>query len=92
MAVFSPNLGGILNDDVILGQIFGRDGGSEEITKIFECYKTRLVAKGFTQEYRIDYEENFAPVARILSVRALLAVATANKWNLFQMDVKKCIP
>ena len=35
MAVFSPNLGGILNDDVILGQMFGRDGGSEEITKIF---------------------------------------------------------
>ena len=35
MAVFSPNLGGILNNDVILGQIFGRDGGSEEITKIF---------------------------------------------------------
>ena len=35
MVVFSPNLGGILNDDVILGQIFGGDGGSDEITKIF---------------------------------------------------------
>ena len=35
MAVFSLNLGGILNDDVILGQIFGRDGGSGEISKIF---------------------------------------------------------
>ena len=35
MAVISPNLGGILNDDVILGQIFGRDGGSSEISKIF---------------------------------------------------------
>ena len=32
---FLRNLGGILNDDVILGQIFGRDGGSDEITKIF---------------------------------------------------------
>ena len=51
-------------------------------------YKTRLVAKGFTQEYGIDYEETFAPVARISSVRALLAVATASKWDLFKMDVK----
>ena len=48
-----------------------------------ECYKARLVAKGFTQEYGIDYEETFAPIARISSVRALLAVAVASKWDLF---------
>ena len=36
----------------------------------------------------IDYEETFVPVARISSVRALLVVAVASKWNLFQMDVK----
>ena len=36
----------------------------------------------------IDYEETFVPVARISSVRTLLAVAVASKWNLFQMDVK----
>ena len=50
--------------------------------------KAHLVAKGFTQEYEIDYEETFTPVARISSVRALLAVAAASKWDLFQMDVK----
>ena len=53
-----------------------------------KCYKVRLVAKGFTQEYEIDYEETFALVARISFVRTLLAVAVASKWNLFQMDVK----
>ena len=54
-----------------------------------ERYKARLVAKGFTQEHGIDYEETFAPVACILSVRALLVVAAAaSKWDFFQMDVK----
>ncbi|RVW11705.1 Retrovirus-related Pol polyprotein from transposon TNT 1-94 [Vitis vinifera] len=42
----------------------------------------------FTQEYGIDYEETFAPVARISSVRALLVVAATRKRDLFQMDVK----
>ena len=53
-----------------------------------ERYKARLVVKGFTQEYEIDYEETFASVACISSVRALLAVATASTWDIFQMDVK----
>ena len=44
-----------------------------------ECYKVHLVAKGFTQEYGIDYEETFASVTRISFVRALLAIATVSK-------------
>ena len=53
-----------------------------------ERYNTCLVVKGFTQEYGIDYEETFALVTRISSVRAFLAVTAASKWDFFQMDVK----
>ena len=47
-------------------------------------YNARLVAKGFTPEYGIDYEETFAPVAYISSVYALLAVTTTSKWDIFR--------
>ena len=44
-----------------------------------ERYKAFLVAKDFTQEYGIDYEETFAPIACISSVCALLVVAATSK-------------
>ena len=40
-----------------------------------ERYKTRLVAKGFTQTFELDYHENFAPIAKINSIRVLLSLA-----------------
>ena len=49
-----------------------------------DLYKARLVARGFTQEYEIDYEETFALVAQLSSVSTLIAVFAARKWPLFQ--------
>lgn len=51
-------------------------------------YKARLVAKGFTQSYGVDYEETFAPVAKLNSVRVLLSLAVNLDWPLHQLDIK----
>lgn len=50
--------------------------------------KAKLVAKGYNQQEGIDYDETYAPVARLESIRILLAYACALDFKLFQMDVK----
>nr|GEV15546.1 copia protein [Tanacetum cinerariifolium] len=50
--------------------------------------KARLVAQGYNQQEGIDYDETYAPVARLESIRILLAYACALEFKLFQMDVK----
>lgn len=53
-----------------------------------EKYKSRFVARGFSQKEGIDYEETFAPIARYTSIRTIIAIATTKGWKLHQMDVK----
>ena len=50
--------------------------------------KARLVAQGYTQVEGVDFDETFAPVARLESIRLLLGVACLLKFRLYQMDVK----
>ncbi|GKD84798.1 retrovirus-related pol polyprotein from transposon TNT 1-94, partial [Tanacetum coccineum] len=58
----------------------------EENTVI--CNKARLVAKGYNQQEGIDFEESFAPVARLEAVRLFVAYAAHKSSPIYQMDVK----
>jgi hypothetical protein len=51
-------------------------------------YKARLVAKGYAQTYGIDYEETYSAIARMTTVRIIIAMPIAKGWSLHQMDVK----
>lgn len=53
-----------------------------------ERYKARLVAKGYTQTFGIDYQETFAPVAKMNSIRVLISLAANQGWPILQFDVK----
>ena len=59
----------------------GADGSVEK-------YKARCFARGFSQIKGINYEENFAPVARYSSIRTILALSAQMGWHIHQMDVK----
>ncbi|CAL2229802.1 unnamed protein product [Prunus armeniaca] len=51
-------------------------------------YKTKLNLDGYSQKPGIDYNETFAPVARLDTIRTLIALAAQKEWSLYQLDVK----
>jgi hypothetical protein len=53
-----------------------------------EKFKARLVAKGFKQKEGLDYFDTYAPVARIATIRTLIALASIYNFEIHQMDVK----
>jgi hypothetical protein len=53
-----------------------------------EKYKSRFVARGFSQVEGVDYDETFAPVARYTSIRAVISIAAEMGWKIHHMDVK----
>jgi hypothetical protein len=50
--------------------------------------KSRFVPQGYSQKEGIDYEETFAPIARLQAIRILLAFSMAKRFKLYDMDVK----
>lgn len=51
-------------------------------------HKARLVAKGYTQNPGVDFNETFAPVARLDTIRTQIDLVAQRNWKLFQLDVK----
>ena len=50
--------------------------------------KSRLIAQGYTQVEGVDFDETFAPVVRLESIRVLLVIASHLNFKLYQVDVK----
>jgi hypothetical protein len=50
--------------------------------------KARLVCKGYAQIEGLDYDETFAPVARLEAIRMFLSYACHKRFKVYQMDVK----
>ena len=51
-------------------------------------HKSRLVTKGYAQNYGIDYSDTFSPVAKLTSVRLSISLASSKNWSSHQLDIK----
>ena len=51
-------------------------------------HKARLVVKGYAQIFGVDFSDTFAPVARLDTIRLLIAIVAHRGWRVYQLDVK----
>ncbi|GJW29912.1 retrovirus-related pol polyprotein from transposon TNT 1-94 [Tanacetum coccineum] len=93
--IFTEHDSKIIKDEKVIGK--GIRKGGKYVMKlgnkldkngVVTRNKARLVAQGYNQQEGIDYDETYAPVARLESIRILLAYAYALDFKLYQMDVK----
>nr|GEX46046.1 putative ribonuclease H-like domain-containing protein [Tanacetum cinerariifolium] len=87
-AKFKDFFDNIINEVNAVGTLVHTVGNKKDERGIVVRNKARLVVQGYTQEERIDYEEVFAPVARIEAIRLFLAYASFMGFMVYQMDVK----
>ena len=59
-----------------------------KVDKSIERYKLKLIVKGYSQTYVVDYLETFAPIAKMNTIRLLLSLVVNFEWSLQQFDVK----
>ncbi|GJV50511.1 zinc finger, CCHC-type containing protein [Tanacetum coccineum] len=59
-----------------------------DIDGIIHTYKARLIEKGYTQLYGVNYEETFSPIADIRAIRILISIAAFYYYKIWKMDVK----
>ena len=59
-----------------------------KVDDIIKRFKVRLIIRGFNQRYGIDYFDRYVPMARISTLRVLIALATIQTLVIHQMDVK----
>lgn len=52
-----------------------------------KMYNARLISKGFTQKYGVDFQETFSPVVKMTTTRCIIALVVAKQWTLHQLDV-----
>jgi hypothetical protein len=51
-------------------------------------YKARLIAKGFKQQYGVDYDDTFSPVVKPTTIRTMLSLVVSQNWCLRQIDIQ----
>ncbi|RDX70427.1 hypothetical protein CR513_50318, partial [Mucuna pruriens] len=78
----------IYDETEIINDLFCLFVDSEPLTFDEAMEDKRLVAKGYKQQYGIDYDEVFTPVACMKTIRLLISIVAQMGWRIFQLDVK----